>query len=85
MKRTSRTRRVMARTLVSGCLLAGTGCNEQVAGQWVTLTGNYLGDVVSALATHCFQNALGIEGSSGQSADEHEHEHDGGALHDHQH
>ena len=48
-----------------------------------SLTGSYLGDAVSAVVTHCLQEALGVESAEGDAADQHEH--DAGALHDHEH
>lgn len=69
--------------LLGACLLAGTGCDEHVTGQLATLSGSYLGDVVSVVVTHCLQDALGIEVADSPTGDEHEH--DAGALHDHEH
>jgi len=85
MKRMDQAGRAVAVMLLGACLLAGTGCDQQVTGQLVTLSGSYLGDVVSVVVTHCLQNALGIAAADSQPGDEHEHEHDAGALHDHEH
>ena len=83
MKRVNRTRRAATVMLLSACLLGGAGCDEHVAGQLVTLSGSYLGDVGSVVVTHCLQDALGVEAAGNQTADEHER--DAGALHDHEH
>lgn len=85
MKRMDQTRRATAVVLLGACLLAGAGCDEHVAGQLVTLSGSYLGDVVSVVVTRYLQTALGVEAADSQTGDEHEHEHDAGALHDHEH
>jgi organic radical activating enzyme len=65
----------------AGCLLACAGCDEDIAGEVATLSGGYVGDVVSVLATRCLQDALGVEAADSESADEHTSE----ALHDHEH
>jgi hypothetical protein len=75
--------RAVAVILLGACLLAGSGCDQQVTGQLVTLSGSYLGDVVSVVVTHCLQDALGITAADSQTGDAHEH--DTGALHDHEH
>ena len=85
MKSANQARRAVAIALLGACLLAGAGCDEQLTGELVTLSGSYLGDVVSVVVTHCLQDALGIEAADSQTEDEHEHEHDAGALHDHEH
>jgi len=70
--------------LLSACLLGGAGCDEHVTGQLASLTGSYLGDVVSAVVTDCLQEALGVESAAGDAADQHEHA-AAAALHDHEH
>jgi hypothetical protein len=85
MKRVNRTRRAATVMLLSACLLGGAGCDEHVTGQLATLTSSYLGDAVSVVVTHYFQEALGVENAEGDAVDQHEHENDAGALHDHEH
>jgi len=83
MKRMNQARWVVAVALLGTCLLAGPGCDEQLTGELVTLSGNYLGDVVSVVVTDCLQDTLGVEAADNQTGDEHDH--DAGALHDHEH
>jgi hypothetical protein len=71
--------------LLGACLLAGAGCDEYVAGELATLSGSYVGDVVSVVVTYCVQDAMGIEPAGNGQADEGEHAHDTSALHDHEH
>ena len=81
MKRTSLTTSAALLLLLGGLLPATLGCDRDVAGEVATLSGAYLGDVVSALATSCLHDALGIE--DGGAAGEHSHEAE--PLHDHEH
>ena len=85
MKSMVRTRRAAVVMLLGACVLAGAGCDEQVAGELVTLSGSYLGDVVSAVVTHCLQGALGIEAAAEGAGDSHDQEEETAALHDHEH
>ena len=68
-------------------VLSGVGgCNREVAGAVATLSGTYLGDVVTVVATGHLHDALGIEGSgSADESAEDEHSHAAEALHDHKH
>ena len=68
-------------------VLGGAGCTGEVAGQLATLSGAYLGDVVTVVVTGCLQDALGIEadGSTEDHAHEDEHSHDAEPLHEHEH
>lgn len=72
----------MAVVLLGGCLLVGTGCDEHVAGQLATLSGGYLGDVVSVVVTRCLETALGVEDAEPEGGD---HTHEAESLHEHQH
>jgi len=85
MKRMNPIRRAVMVTLIVGCLLTGIGCDEQLASELVTLSGGYLGDVLSAAVIHGLEDALDLEAADSETGDEHEHEHDVGALHDHEH
>ena len=59
------------------CLLfAGSGCDRTVAGELATITGGYIGNVVSAIATAYLKILVGAEGDGGDA---------GGAMHDHDH
>ncbi len=72
--------------LLCGVLSGCVGCNGDVAGEVVTLSGVYLGDVVTATVTGYLHDPLGTEGSG--STAEHsddEHSHEAGPLHDHEH
>jgi hypothetical protein len=73
--------RAVALLLLGACLLAGPGCEEQLAGELVTLSADYLGDVVSATVASCLESALGIDAATAEE----DHAHDAGALHDHEH
>ena len=85
MKCMDRTRRTATLMLLGACLLTGIGCDEQLTSELVTLSGGYLGDVVSAVVIHCLEDASGVEAADSQTSDEHQHEHYAGALHDHEH
>jgi hypothetical protein len=69
--------------LFGTCLLAGTGCDDRLAAELATLSGNYIGDVTSTVVVHWWEDALGIETADNEASDEHEHE--SAALHDHEH
>jgi hypothetical protein len=58
-----------------------------VAGEVATLSGTYLGDVVTVVATGYLHGALGTEssGSAEDPAHEEEHSHAAIPLHDHEH
>ena len=78
--------------LLSGCMLAAsTACDIDVARELVTLSGAYVGDVASLVATQCFADLVGVEIESvthvheDTESDGHEHAHDTGPLHDHEH
>ena len=81
MKRTSMTTTAALVLLLCGFLAGIAGCDREAAGEVATLSGAYLGNVVSVLTTECLHDALGIENSG--SADEHTH--DAEPLHDHEH
>jgi hypothetical protein len=66
-------------------MIVGTGCDQHVTGQFATLSGGYVGDIVSAVVTRYLEIALGVESAAAEEAGAHEHEHDTGALHDHEH
>lgn len=87
MKRTSLTTMAALLLLLCGLLPTALGCDRDVAGEVVTLSGAYLGDVITVLATGYLHDALGIE--AGGSADGHthddEHSHEAEPLHDHEH
>jgi hypothetical protein len=81
MKRMSVT--AMAAAVVVPCsLLFGTaGCEREVADELVTVSGAYLGEMVSVVATAFLHEAFGAE-----SADAHDEAgHDTEPLHDHEH
>jgi len=73
--------------LACGLLLGVAACDRDAVGELATLSGAYIGDVVTVAVTDCLHGALGVEG--GASLDEHahedEHSHDAGPLHDHEH
>ena len=69
--------------LLSTYLLAGAGCDDQLADELATLSGNYIGDVASTVAVHWWEDALGIEATHSETGDTHEHE--ATPLHDHEH
>jgi hypothetical protein len=83
MKRMNPIRRAVVAALLVACLLAGFGCDEQLASELVILSGGYLGDVVSSVVIHSLENALELEAADTETGDEHEH--DATALHDHEH
>jgi len=87
MKRTSVTTMAVLLLLLCSFLPASLGCNREVAGEVAMLSGVYLGDVVSALATSYLRDTLGLEesDSSGAHSDDDEHSHDATSLHDHEH
>ena len=85
MKRANPAKWLVAFALLGGSLVGGAGCDQHVADQLATLSGNYVGDVVSTVVTHYLQGALGVENAADALADSHDHEHDTGALHDHEH
>ena len=79
---------IAASLALSGVLALGTaGCDREVAGELATLSGVYLGDMVTALATGCMRDDWGIE--DGGAHDEHTehdgHSHEAAPLHDHEH
>ena len=64
--------------------LGAAGCDREVAGELAMLSGAYLGDMVTALATGYMRDAWGIE--DGSAHDEHDgHSHEAAPLHDHEH
>ena len=81
MKRTSLATMAALLLLLGGLFPATLGCDREAAGEVVTLSGAYLGDVVSALATGYLHDALGIEDSGATG----EHAHEAEPLHDHEH
>ncbi|MBN2561791.1 MAG: hypothetical protein JXQ75_12755 [Phycisphaerae bacterium] len=65
-------------TLMAVCFLsAGTGCTTDVTGELATITGGFVGDVVSTLATGYLRLVLGLEADADEqaAASMHEHEH----------
>ncbi len=87
MKRTHLTTMAALLVILCGLWPAGLGCNQETAGEVVTLSGAYLGDVVSALTTSCLRDALGIEdgGLAEEHTDDDGHAHEAEPLHDHEH
>ena len=87
MKRTSLTMMAALILFLCSVLPAALGCDRKVTGDVAMLSGTYLGDVVTVLATGYLHDALGIEDSG--SVDEHahddEHSHEAEPLHHHEH
>jgi hypothetical protein len=83
MKRMNPIGRAVIATSLVACLLTGVGCDEQLAGELVTLSGGYLGDVVSTVVIHGLEDALNLEAADSDSGGADEH--DSSALHDHEH
>ena len=79
MKRMSRARRTVAALLLGGGLLVGAGCDQHVAGEMATLSGSYLGNVVTVVVTRYLQTALGLDAAADAPAHSEE------PLHDHEH
>lgn len=78
--------------LLSGCILvASTACNVEVARELVTLSGGYIGDVASVVATQWFADLVGVELESDahvheeEDSEDHVHSHDAEPLHNHEH
>jgi len=68
---------------VFGLLFGVAGCDRTVAGELATLSGAYIGDVVTSVVTGGLYHLLSLEDDD--SSDEHEDPHDSDALHDHDH
>ncbi len=87
MKKTVSTTIAIRIVVVFGLLFGMAGCDHMVAGELATLSGAYVGDVVTSVVTGGLHALLGlaISDSSDEHADEHEHEDDSGGLHDHDH
>jgi len=73
--------------LLASSWFGPAGCDRDVSGEVMTLSGAYLGDVVTVVATGYLLDALGIEGSASTDDQIHEDEHSHAAepLHDHEH
>ena len=72
--------------MVACCFLVGaTGCNQDVIGEVVALSGAYVGDVVTAAVTGALSSAFGVEGAAEEHEHEDEHSHSAEPLHDHDH
>ncbi|UCE61049.1 MAG: hypothetical protein JSU63_04715 [Phycisphaerales bacterium] len=83
-----RVKMTVAQVLLLCALLSGImGCNHDVASKIATLSGAYVGDLVTVLATDYLNDVLRVEDS--ESTDEHvhedEHSHEAQPLHDHEH
>jgi hypothetical protein len=83
MNRTQRAKRLVVWVLLGGSLVGGSGCDQDIASQLAMLCSNYVGDAASIVVSHYLQDALGVEGATDGHAEEHDH--DSGALHDHEH
>ncbi len=81
MKKTDPTTIALRIVLVFGLLFGVAGCNQTVVGELASLSGAYVGDVVTSVVTGGLHRLLGLE--DGDSADEHTADSD--ALHDHDH
>ena len=81
MRRSSPAMKAAWLMLLCSFLPASLGCNRDVAGELATLSGAYLGDVVSTIVTSYLHDALGIE----DGGSTYEHSHDAEPLHDHEH
>ena len=76
------------RAMLACSLLFGVvGCDHEAAGQLATLSGTYVGDLVTVLVTGYLQDAWGVEGAASLGDDVHDdgHTHETGPLHDHEH
>ena len=81
MKRISVMARAAAVVLPCGLLFGTVGCDREVADEVAMVSGAYLGEVVSVLATAYLLEAFGAE-----TADSHDElAHDTEPLHDHEH
>ena len=65
--------------------LAAAGCNREVIGEVAALSGAYLGDVVTVVATGYLMDAVGIENHGDALEHDEEHSHDAEPLHNHEH
>ncbi len=87
MKKKTRVITVLPIALVSCVSIGGSaGCDTDTVAQLATLSGTYIGDVVSTISTGYLLERLGAEGEA--HGDEHEeegHGHDDEPLHDHDH
>ena len=75
--------------IVLVCLLlpSSAGCDLELAGEVATISGSYVGDVVTVLVTGYLYDLLGIEGDATADAHSNEdgHSHDAEPLHEHEH
>ena len=69
--------------LLGACLLGGSGCDDQLADELASLSGNYLGDLASTVVVHWWEDTVGLETTDSEPTDDHDHE--SSALHDHEH
>ena len=81
----NRGRRTIACIMLVCWPLAASGCNDEVIGEVASLSGAYLGDVVTVVATGCLLDALGIEDHGGALEHDEEHSHNAEPLHEHEH
>ena len=81
MKRTTLTIVAVPAVVLCSLLFVAGGCDHEETGQIATLSGAYIGDVATALATGYLHDALGVEDGDVNDG----HTHDAGALHDHEH
>lgn len=85
MKRVSRSRTCLGVVLLSVLSLTGVGCNQEIIRQITALTGSYLGDLASVLATSGLETALGVTTADAEADAEHEHAHTATPLNEYEH
>ena len=81
MKRISVTAMAAAVVLLCSLMFGTVGCDQKVADEVATVSGAYLGEMLSVVATAYLLEAFGAE--SAESHDELAH--DTEPLHDHEH
>ncbi|UCG15095.1 MAG: hypothetical protein JSV19_07330 [Phycisphaerales bacterium] len=80
MKRVDVATMVAAVVVLSGLLFGTAGCDREMADEVAIVSGAYLGEMVSLLATAYLEEAFGAE-----STDDHDElSHDTGPLNDHE-
>jgi len=77
--------RRIVRILLSCVPLAAVGCDREVIGEVASLSGAYLGDVVTVVATGYLMDAVGIENLGDALEHDEEHSHNTETLHNHEH
>jgi hypothetical protein len=75
---------IVTAVLMGMLTFAAGGCDQDIAAQAASLSGGYVGDLVTATVTRFLEVAWNVEAAEGDTHED-EHSHEAEALHEHEH